>query len=1395
MENQPQQPQVPQDGGWLQDDPQPTPAEYRKLMLSDLPKYHGPLNQSWSSHVRRLELAWAAYRVPAHDIVNRRNALLLSLAGQAAEMASHLLGEAGLRLTYEQVKMECELLFRPAYESATLKQAFKDYRQQPNEPIQAYVSTKCALYRDAYSHEDQDMLIEELTAGIRNPNVRRIVSEREYATLAEYTKTAMFAVTVVVKQLGWGVATMDSADGLAGAAGVQLPKYGGPEPMEIGSMAASLNQIRKTAGISEAARAERRCFSCQGTGHLAKECPSPQVADTRMSRPARPRQGRADRCERCTLEGHTAAECRADWTTASRRQREIGQRNQRERARPALTHLGDEATPPAPAPAPTTAAQDTVPKFGTVPARINMMSGPYEKAQVTGFGLHHMGVAPPIVASVQEPAKMPHFSLNAMMPAAPPQLDGWTSIAGATDLTDLPDLMEDAETEEEEATSVAGLDPQEEWNERETSPRPGAPAEPSRMWVLHPRTQGEHLAHQPHTIMYQDDFISWLYSNFDTEPDLSAPPAPGSKSPTPGLKPGSTVRSALEPPGLGREGITGVSVPPAPTPHVTGHGLELALATLSLEGTPLVPAGAAHPGNGGGHVAAHSNSSAAPDRPPVVCQSPIGRGVGEDKHGILKPQWKRVKEMLQRPESPEERDQPPLQPSPASPVSNPSSRPSSPRRHLLEMWQVRRSCSHWWMVLWILILGAVWPAASYVLTGWDCANPTHVTAFNKDKLCEQGPNYLEQPLEQKHMVLQHVKVREAKGYSCELTVSQWTFRCGVWGHLKVTSVPTLQRPQKIDPEACRDLARTRVYEIQGKTGPLSFQLNHPLFFTVDMVGALVNSPSGVGCEGEDVHFEGQLYRNELVLQERRLLVKEETYIVEDDQVESMTDHLTLPCPYTELSCVTGQATYIWEHLGRDCPLRLVRSILPSLVLDAFLVDHQAQFFINRTGPVSIVNCPFETYATSHEELYISTDPAAAELPRVSARDMNIPLQAQVHAAYVGFTLEAKMRTAAAEEASSNCWKLQQLDPAHPVRVQGSIFSILRGDVLLQLSCTRHKFVIRESAECWDKVPVEPTGFVDAITKVYSDHATKIPCSTTYPLTVHAEEGWIELTPAPKKRPPPLDTPKHLLMTAVDDFSQGGLYSQQELSDWRELLAFPAYKAAMLTGLSYGSCLQRGSCAAAGEHDIPAYDLDKLVETSSEALDLWAGFRRAIHEWGDGAAILCLILFLLKLLGDLAIISMAAAQGGLRAAMNAVSQVFLYHPGLYRKALARAKAGRPRSRDLSIDWDAIPIGREAAEEMISMRSSCSDNENSGKPGNNAGGPNHHPGGPTGGGAPAPTVSVTASAPAAATVHQHTPLLTGPAAAAPYGGPGYPTIEPMPASRQTSKFYPLLATSQP
>ena len=110
------------------------------------------------------------------------------------------------------------------------------------------------------------------------------------------------------------------------------------------------------------------------------------------------------------------------------------------------------------------------------------------------------------------------------------------------------------------------------------------------------------------------------------------------------------------------------------------------------------------------------------------------------------------------------------------------------------------------------------------------------------------------------------------------------------------------------------------------------------------------------------------------------------------------------------------------------------------------------------------------------------------------------------------------------------------------------------------------------------------------------------------------------------------------------------------------------------------------------------------------------------------------------------------------------------------------------------WDAIPIGREMAEEMVSMKSSDSGNDRPGKPGPNSGNVSGNPRGPSGGQAAAQTVNLVASAPAAATANQNAPLLTGPAAAAPHGGLTTAGTELRNQQKPASTFYPTLGAHQ-
>ena len=214
---------------------------------------------------------------------------------------------------------------------------------------------------------------------------------------------------------------------------------------------------------------------------------------------------------------------------------------------------------------------------------------------------------------------------------------------------------------------------------------------------------------------------------------------------------------APESQGLGRDETKGVPVPPAPEPYATRHAFEFELATLGLGGTPLVPQDAAPTWNGGSAVAAHSTSVAASGRPLFVCQSPIGEGIGKPWVPNTNPQWKRIVNREQKARAPVTRE----------PAMDTDVRPAESRQLLLVTWWLNEKCPHWWVALWCLLLGAMWPTASYVLTGCDCANPTHVAAYNKDKMCDKDPLHLGHEFH----FLQHVKIREGTGYSYQLKVT------------------------------------------------------------------------------------------------------------------------------------------------------------------------------------------------------------------------------------------------------------------------------------------------------------------------------------------------------------------------------------------------------------------------------------------------------------------------------------------------------------------------------------------------------------------------------------------------------------------------------------------------
>ncbi|MCP3666760.1 MAG: hypothetical protein GY696_30400, partial [Gammaproteobacteria bacterium] len=164
----------------------------------------------------------------------------------------------------------------------------------------------------------------------------------------------------------------------------------------------------------------------------------------------------------------------------------------------------------------------------------------------------------------------------------------------------------------------------------------------------------------------------------------------------------------------------------------------------------------------------------------------------------------------------------------------------------------------------------------------------------------------------------------------------------------------------------------------------------------------------------------------------------------------------------------------------------------------------------------------------------------------------------------------------------------------PVRIEGNTHGLIRGDLLLQFDCEEKKGYIQEADRCYTDIPLIGGGFVSPFNKQWQNHSTHVPCSSTFPLTVHTHQAWIQITPILKVRPQPLQLDNHVLNFTYRDYSHGGLYTEQELADWMHTLSFPKYEAATLRELIYGVCASSGNCGSISDDRIPAYSLDKLL---------------------------------------------------------------------------------------------------------------------------------------------------------------------------------------------------------
>ncbi len=87
------------------------------------------------------------------------------------------------------------------------------------------------------------------------------------------------------------------------------------------------------------------------------------------------------------------------------------------------------------------------------------------------------------------------------------------------------------------------------------------------------------------------------------------------------------------------------------------------------------------------------------------------------------------------------------------------------------------------------------------------------------------------------------------------------------------------------------------------------------------------------------------------------------FLIHQANVESVTDHLHLPCTVREEGCETMAKTYVWTNKETPCKLHRIRSISPGSVWSMWLLDHRAQLMLNVTGNFDVPGCELTVKST------------------------------------------------------------------------------------------------------------------------------------------------------------------------------------------------------------------------------------------------------------------------------------------------------------------------------------------------------------------------------------------------------------------------------------------------
>ena len=496
---------------------------------------------------------------------------------------------------------------------------------------------------------------------------------------------------------------------------------------------------------------------------------------------------------------------------------------------------------------------------------------------------------------------------------------------------------------------------------------------------------------------------------------------------------------------------------------------------------------------------------------------------------------------------------------------------------------------------------------------YDCTQPHNVrdVGYAEYQACGVG-SAIQTTRNVTYQVLQKEKRLQYQGYRCSIEKDRNAYFCGAYHHqTKLTDEASYSKlPITVPREDCRRYVRDRLYlDTKGVEHKISLNAKniikyHEAGTSFFSLGDTV-TPTQIACQGQDWVRGNDIMANMVIEVQITLIITKEKFLGNGDEMIAYTKEKIIPCPTLDRACETPTATYIWDPPMDSCPMARAR-----ITTGVLSYTDNRQVYTSTDGSLlrlvlkdTVSYCGEIVTETNLEDIYLfESDGLKNPFPRtVRAEELQIVTYVNARDDYLYHHIREQLPREVGSVLNQECERLkaktkeefwfQHRSPGYMTwMISNGTFATTAGEVIYVYDCERVLVEGLDLDRCYEGLPVrrlqnstysDPNPDAPLFLTPLTNRLTRkgIPTKCTRPFLPKFRNvlgGWVSATPELHHTTAP--TPGAAAITTKPigldyvDFTKGGVYTQEELTNFQDLQDFDRAQLDLNARLTEGAKL-------------------------------------------------------------------------------------------------------------------------------------------------------------------------------------------------------------------------------